>query len=245
MDPRLMAMMEPGYDDPRAQAIDRMYKKPPNRNIQTKDEFPPVSNDPPMMFPGMKGEDDLEAFGKQHGMASERDRLANPRKNLMQDMDDGRGSQNDRDEAAAAAQMPDEELLSQVQNQMAPEEDAEFEGDPNNPDMPSEKDYELLERGGGDAMYKAFVDRFGFEALNRNRNDPSYVPMPRDREPHLDYNNPIGPRVLDLDEIINQGADLSQRNVDDARGEYGLEKSDIDELIKHGLAPKPPGRRRR
>jgi hypothetical protein len=124
MDPRLMAMMDPGYnDDPRAQAIDKMYKKP-RRDIQTKDEFPPVARDPQMMFPGMKGEDDLDAFERQNNLDSTRDRLKAPPRRTIGDMMGmpygGQGTPDEVAEADATSKMSDEELLAQVQRQMAP-----------------------------------------------------------------------------------------------------------------------------
>jgi hypothetical protein len=92
--------------------------------------------------PGMKGADDLEAFEQQNNLGSTRDRLANPRRNLMEGMDDGRGSQNDRDEAAEAAQMSDEDLLAQVQKQMVPPATGDMDNDvtdqSNWPDTPEE-----------------------------------------------------------------------------------------------------------
>ena len=88
--------------DPRLDAIDQMARQ---GQVQR---------------PGMKTARDLQAFEQQHGMPSEGDRLANPRQNLMQGMDDGRGSPNDQQGAADAAQMSDEDLLAQVQQQMEP-----------------------------------------------------------------------------------------------------------------------------
>lgn len=206
--------------------------------------------------PGMKTEEDLarEYSGRREPeFYSNRERQERPNP----------GAPSEVQEAEDTAKLSDEELLAEIQGQMITpqgpplsgkgspdddddddDEDGGFEGDPNNPDAPSKRDYEMLQRNGGDQAYKDFVDTFGFDALNENRNDPGYVPLPREREPHLDYNQPLGPRTLDLDEIVKQGADLSQRNVDDARGEYGLSDEDIDELVKRKLAPRQPRRRR-
>lgn len=85
--------------------------------------------------PGMKTEQDLQQFEQQYGMPSESNRLANPRQNLMQGMDDGRGSPNDQQEAAGAAQMSDEDLLAQVQKQL----DRPMDQQGNDP-MPQEVD---------------------------------------------------------------------------------------------------------
>jgi hypothetical protein len=106
--------MDPGYDDPRAQAIDRLYKKPPNRNIQTPNEFPPVTRDPQMMTPGMKTEQDYQQqFGASPDFSKKRtigDMMGMPY--------GGEGTASEQAEAADTAQMSDEDLLSQVQRQM-------------------------------------------------------------------------------------------------------------------------------
>lgn len=89
--------------------------------------------------PGMKTEQDLQGFEQQYGMPSESNRLANPRKNLMQGLDDGRGSPNDQQDAADAAQMSDEDLLGQIQKQMNRPMDAQGK-DPMPPDVPDPPD---------------------------------------------------------------------------------------------------------
>jgi len=72
--------------------------------------------------PGMKTEQDLEAFGKQYGMPSEQERLAAPQRRTLGDMMGmpfgGQGTPDELAEADATAKMSDEDLLSQVQKQM-------------------------------------------------------------------------------------------------------------------------------
>lgn len=95
-------------------------------------------------------------------------------------------------------------------------------GRPDAPDLPSESDYRRLNNNPTDSGYSNFVRRFGFERLNRDAEKPDYVPMPRAREPMLDYNNPMGPRQMSIDEIIEQGATIPPEQVDQAQA--GREK---------------------
>jgi hypothetical protein len=77
--------------------------------------------------PGMKTEQDLEAFGQQHGMPSERDRLTAPPRRTIGDMMGmpygGQGTPDEVAEADATAKMTDEDLLNQVQKQIEPPPD--------------------------------------------------------------------------------------------------------------------------
>jgi hypothetical protein len=98
-------------DNPRSQSIDKLYGKKPRRDIQTQDEFPPVTRQPEMQFPGMKNEQDFkQQFDyneppTMQGAPGVGDMPIPPSPQMLQ-------------EHGEAAQMTDEDLLSQVQKQM-------------------------------------------------------------------------------------------------------------------------------
>jgi hypothetical protein len=104
-----MRQMGTPEDDPRLMALEQYLQQ---TGYDTK------GASPPMMFPGMKGEDELDAFEREKGMPNTKDRLANPRRNLMEGMNDGRGAPNDVQGAREAAEMSDEDLLAAIQGQM-------------------------------------------------------------------------------------------------------------------------------
>src|SRR5258708_2711477 len=111
-----------------------------------------------------------------------------------------------------------------------------YTGRPDAPDLPSEQDYRMLDQNPTDSGYSNFVNRFGFESLNPDAGKPNYVPTPRPREPMNDYNNPMGPRKMGIDEIINQGADIPDRQIDaeqGAREDYFKRLEGIHERMRH------------
>lgn len=129
-------------------------------------------------------------------------------------------------------------------------EEVEWEGDKGSPDLPSAKDYQMLKKHGGDAAYKSFVDRFGFSALTPPAERPA-VPMPRERQPHLDENETMGPRLLTVDELLRQGATMSQEQLNEwiegRKDERATNKEiarDVEMLRRGGLVEGGRNRRR-
>jgi hypothetical protein len=74
----------------------------------------------------------------------------------------------------------------------------EYVGQRRSPDLPNRQDVQIMQ-GGGDAALQDYVNRFGFERLQNPQGPPrGYVPMPRERYPDLDPNNPIGPAAQEV-----------------------------------------------
>lgn len=157
--------------------------------------------------------------------------------------------------------MSDQELMNAIAESKMLGRGNPYRGQKGSPDLPSSRDRQSLENNPTDSGYSQFVDRFGFEAMDpRYGSDPNYIPTPRPRHPDLDYNNPIGPSPLSMDEISRQGADFRPQDIDRMRrerlqhqddiesetGTYpedlerpdapGMSEEEIQELIQRGLA---------
>jgi len=94
-------------------------------------------------------------------------------------------------------------------------------------EIPTPQELEQLRTGGGDAAYQGFVNQYGFDALDPNRMNPNRVPLPRPREPDLDYNNPLGPLAQEVPPGVGmKTSDVSRavqgENLDYAPGYGGV-----------------------
>ena len=143
--------------------------------------------------------------------------------------------------------MSEDELMAAIARARSMGGGGPYRGQPNSPDLPSEQDYRTLNNNPTDSGYSGFVNRFGFERLNPDAEKPDYVPTPRPREPMLDYNNPLGPRQRGVGELTEQGADISDQQIDAAqqpREDYFQMLERIQEQLRQkkggALNLKPP-----
>lgn len=130
-----------------------------------------------------------------------------------------------------------------------------FPGQKNAPDVPSARDRMRLKRSPTDDNLQHYMDVFGEEALSRADRPPNeqYTPMPRPRYPDVESDIMGGYTPKTKDEIVQQGADLSEQDAERTRGsrddyqqtmedftghrpaDGGLSDEEIQELIQRGL----------
>ena len=114
----LPGLQDPGFvgDVPVVEDV-RMQQRDPRI-----DAIEQMSRQGQVQRPGMKGEDDLDAFERQNQLENTRDRLKAPPRRTLGDMMGmpygGQGTPDETAEAEATAKMTDEDLLAQVQKQI-------------------------------------------------------------------------------------------------------------------------------
>jgi hypothetical protein len=122
-----------------------------------------------------------------------------------------------------------------------------YQGQRKSPDLPTRADTQYMQDNPTDMALEDYVNRFGFERMNRADPNsmrvrgpglPSYgAPMPRPREPDMNPNNSMGPYdKISEGEGTEGGANLRMSDMERRRKE-GMTTEQEMEMVQKGMVP--------